>query len=206
MRTWDAFFADVLPDVLGCPEPTAERHILRAARRFCEKTGVWRQDLDRITTRDGKSIYDLPLPTGGEVVRILGGSLAGCDIDVAGADDSTTAQRRRGTGGRNRVLSRDGFSVVLLPTPAADQELFLEAWLQPSQSATGLPNAIADKYLSEIAGGALATLLLVNKAPWANPGLADRKERDFAAAIGQAKKDAWKAYTANTPRARAQFF
>ena len=114
MRTWDAFFADVLPDVLGCPEPTAERHILRAARRFCAETGAWRVDLDPTTTRADTTVYDLELPSGAEAVKILGGTLNGQDVDVEGADATSPGRRASGGAGRTRVMSRDGFSVALI--------------------------------------------------------------------------------------------
>jgi hypothetical protein len=207
MRTWDVFFPDVLPDVLGCPEPTVERHLLRAAADFCRRSRCLRQDLDRILTRIGKATYDIRWPDGTEGVELIDASLDGVRIELEVADATSMADRRAGVRGRNRVLSQDLLTVTLMPTPAVDSsELRLAAILTIAEGAEGVPDAVGDRYRVEIATGALASLLKINKAPWANSGLAMDKAKAFEAAIDDANSRAWKANTNRRPRVRGQFY
>lgn len=206
MRTWESFFADVLPDVPGCPEPTVERHLMRAAREFCAKTGCWRDDLPAITTREGRADYSIAYPDGADGVTLVGATLNGQDIELEVVDATTAAERRRGNAGPTRVLTEDLRVATLMPTPAAGLPLVLTMRLQPAESAQGLPEHLAERYGLEIATGALASLLKINKAPWANPGLAVDKDGLFRQRIGQVRTAMWKAHTNSRPRVRAQYF
>lgn len=206
MRTWDTFFADVLPDTPGCPEPTVERHLLRAARRFCEGTGCWRADLTAITTRAATARYTIVYPDDADGVKLVDATLDGRQIGVEVTDGTSAAERRRGTAGERRVLTQDLRTVLVMPTPPADLSLVLTAWLQPCNDAAGVPDDIGERYLTEIATGALATLLKINKAPWANPGLAVDKEAEFREHIAKVKSAVWKAHSNARPRMRAQWF
>lgn len=205
MRAWDTFYPDVLPDVLGCPEPTVDRHLLRAAQDFCVITKIWREDLDPIITAADTALYDLNLPRYAEAVKLVGASLNGRDIGLDVADGST-ASRLAGNRGPVRVRTTDLLTVTILPTPAADLSLVITAILKPSDSATGVEDAIADNYRAIIATGALATLLTINKAEWRNDGLAERKQARYERDRNRVKIAAWKAFTSSSPRVRAQYF
>lgn len=206
MRTWDWFYPKVLPDVLGCPEPTVDEHLRDAARRFCFKTGCWRADLDRILTRAGRADYDISYPDSADGVRLIGATLGGHDIGLEVADVSM-ARRREGRSGRDRLRTMDLRTATLMPTPAIDgSELRIEAVLQPSQDAEGVPDNIGDLYRLEIATGALASLLMMNKQPWTNPQLGGFKESTFAEAMARTQSAVWKGYSNTRPRARGMFF
>lgn len=203
MRTWDFFFPDVLPDVLGCPEPTVERAIQNAARDFCERSRIWRDDLPQILTAGLQAIYPIAYPEESEGVELIGATLDGVDIKLETADDNKPSQRRSPVAtGTERVLTQDLVSVQLMPTPAADaigRVLILTAILKPGEFASGLPDRFADKHRLAISNGALAKLLVANKAPWANPQLAKIKGDEFEAAIKRASSKAWKGNT-NVPK------
>jgi hypothetical protein len=205
MRLWTEFFPDLMQDVLGCPEPTVEQYLRRAAQEFCQRTLCWREDLT-ITTRASTSEYALPLAAGGQVVKLLGASLNGNDIDLEAADGTSTADRINGTRGSKRVRLLDPFNVLLQPTQAAGLALVLEVILKPSETSTGLPDQIADGNRLAIADGALSRLLNINRAEWRNPSLADDKKAEFEKAIGKAQTAAWKAYSRARPRVTGQYF
>lgn len=208
MRTWDYFFPDVLPEVLGCPEPTVERHIQRAAIRFCDKSRCWSEDLDRITTRAGKAVYDISFPDGAEGVQIVGATIDGLDIGVELEQGTSMGHRRVGNSGRRRVVSLDGLvTVTLMPTPGSDgQDLRLRCTLRPTEDATGLPDRIATKFRTAISDGALATLLAMNKGAWINPQLAGVKQGLFTDAINTARERAFRGQTNAQPRTVTSFF
>ena len=206
MRNWSDFFPDVLQDVLGCPEPTIEQYLRRAAQEFCQRSLCWREDLPAITTRASTNEYALPLPSGGQVVKLLGASLNGSDIELEAADGTSTADRRAGSTGSRRVRLLDPFNCLLQPAPGAALSLILEVALKPSETATGLPDRIADGHRLAIATGALARLLNINRAEWRNPALADERKTEFDLAIGKAQTAAWKAHSRSRPRTVGHYF
>jgi hypothetical protein len=206
MRTWDLFYPYVLPDVLGCPEPLVDQHLIGAAREFCTVTRCWREDLDRIVTRAFRADYDLYFPDGADGVTIIGATLASNDIELDVPDSTTMGERRRGSGGPRRLRTTDMVTVTLIPTPGAGLELRIEAILQPSEAATGMPDAIADRYMRYIAKGAVATLLDMNKQPWTNNGLSDKRRAEFERDMARIKSRVWKGHTNRRPRHTAQFF
>jgi hypothetical protein len=205
VRTWDTFFPDVLPEVLGCPEPSVERALLRAAQELCRKTRCWRADLDPITT-NGVAEFELFFPTGAAAHQFVGATFNGQDIGLEVVDETSTGDRRNGTGGSTRLLTWDKRNVTMMPPPAAGGILVVTAILVPSETATGIADAIADDYRDEIATGALSRLLATNKAEWANPVLAREKAEQFKDACARIQTQVWKAHTNRRPRARAQFF
>jgi hypothetical protein len=205
MREWTDFYSRIQPDVIGCPEPTIDQHLIEAAQKFCRRSSCWRQDLDAITTT-GAASYAIVFPTGAKLAKLLGATLGGNDVGIETADGTTVGDRRRGTQGSRRVLLQDPFNVTIMPTQEADVELILHAALQPSDDATGLPDVLADQYKSAICAGALSTLLTMNRAEWANPALAALKESVFLDGIGSAKLAVWKAWGRNTPRTVGVYF
>jgi hypothetical protein len=205
VRTWDRIFPDVLPDVLGCPELTVERHILRAAQDFCARTRCWRQDLDPITT-DGTSELDIDYPDRAEGVKLMAATLGGEDIGVEAADNTRMGDRLRGSQGLTRVRTDNLRTVLLMPTQAAGAQLVLNMVLKPGDESTGLPDDIVDRYGSTIALGALSTLLKVNKAEWANPALATDKKQEYEAQRARIATAVWRAFSSARPRARGMFF
>lgn len=207
MRTWDFFYPDVLPEVLGCPEPTVDRHILRAAERLCAEARIWRADLDPIVTVDTVNTYDIDTPDSDTAVdRIVAATLGGIDVTLEGADGSTAQERQQAIRGPWRVTCPDTGTVTILPMPAAGQTLLLTAILKPSPTASGFSsNALADQYRIAIATGALSTLLLV-KGPWRDVALAGAKALEFGAAINSARSRANKANTTARRRIQGQFY
>lgn len=206
MLTWDKFYPDVLPEVLGCPEPSVDRALLHAARDFFGFTQAWRVDLDAIIVAAGLSTYSVELPTGSELLKVLDATLGGNTIRIESSLGTTLRQRTNGTGGR-RIQMVDSDTVLLLPTPAEDgAELIITATLVPSDTARGVPDAQGNDNRLAIANGALAMLLTMNKAPWANPSLAQLKAAQFRQDKGDTQKRVFRAYSNRSPRVRAQYF
>lgn len=205
MKTWDALFPDILPQVLGCPEPTVERHILRAAQDFCAKTLVWRVDLAEVTTL-AQASQTITLPDLSEAVKLVGASWNGEVLPIEVADATPAADRIAGNVGDRRIVTYDLRTFTVMPTPAAGVVIGLTACLKPSDAATGLEDHIMDRFGAIIADGALATLLTINKAEWANTGLALDRRTAYERERNKVKIAAWKAYSNSQPRVRAQFF
>lgn len=204
MRAWDTFYPRVLPDVIGCPEPTVDLALLDTARDFFQFTKAWREDLEATVLAATVSDYEFEVPTGAELVQAEDATLAGRCIRILLA---TTLQDRVSNNGQRGIQVIDTTQFRVLPTPAeSGAELVIAAVLMPSETATGLPEEMADAYRLEIANGALARLLTMNKAAWANPTLAAIKETAYLAGRGRVQTRVWRARSASTPRSRGQYF
>lgn len=191
MRTWDAYLPDVEPWVLGLPIPAMERALLRAAQRFCEKTGAWHIDLDPVKTT-AAGVLDFNIPREAEIVKVTEATVGGKPL---GFGDSSVP----------RLVTSDARTFSIEPQPAAGLLVVVSAWLRPSLNATGIPNDLGDRYGQVFAHGALESLLTI-PGDTANAALAEHYGDLFKTAIAKAKTDAWRKFSSKRPRAKAQFF
>lgn len=187
MKPWLNFFPDVLPDVPpDTPEPTVEHALLRAAQDFCQRTRAWRLDLDPFTTQDAVTEYDLELEPQSELVRIESATLNGFPLTVWRVGDAACGQFLSCADGKtlrlNRPMSADGVIVVT-------------ACLKPGNTASGVDDALFDRYVTTIALGAVARLN-------ADAG----KRTDFEDQCGHIKTQLWRGLAATRPRAAPNFF
>ena len=68
MKALDQFHPFILPDVMGCPVPTMNHHLLLAAREFCQKTKAWSVWLDSVTATGTTNQFDHDLTSQQELV------------------------------------------------------------------------------------------------------------------------------------------
>lgn len=186
MKTWDAFFPDVLPYIeAGLPEPMVERKLLRAVQEFCRRTRAWRVTLDPVrTTAD--LVYDIEFPSPSELVRIEGAALAGQEIAV-------WRQEARAPG--QYVYTPDGKTIAFKRAPGPGADLVLDVTLKPGERALGVEDFLFDRYVDSIALEAVAS---INGDPV-------RHER-FIDDCASIRADLWRGSAAIAPRARASWF
>ena len=208
MREWSYFFPDVLPSVLGCPEPTVERHLLRAAQDFFKRTKAWVVTMDPITTIADQDTYDLNRPLQTELVKVTAAILNGNDIELDAAQSTTLADRLRNSSGSNRIRIEAGRRVVVLPMPAAGLPLIIEGIFKPSDKAIGISSdEMAEQFSEALGYRALATLKTEDRRdPWYDPASAQVKGGLYEKLVGQTAKDAWRAWSVRNPRSRGVFF
>lgn len=167
MKPFETLFPDLLPLVPGCPEPVAERALLRATQRFCELTRCWRVVLDDVGIYVGADEYDLDLPEFTEIVRIESALFDGRSITVAGPG------ARLGRSARY-IETTDGRTLHINPLPTGTSTLRLTATLKPSDQAPGIEAFIAERYAEVIALGAAARLKQQPQKSYSAPdGLSD---------------------------------
>jgi hypothetical protein len=203
VRTWDRYLPDVLPEVIGCPNPTATRHLLRAAQRFCEETGCWRVDLDPVLTSPD---MQFDIPSGARIARLWDASVDGRPIDIDTQNGTRLADRKAGLTGCDRLLTSDRVNFTILPTPADGLEVIVAVSLMPTDDAAGIPDEVGDEYSAVIAKGALSTLLAMNNVAWQNIGRAGDFAREFGNAIDTTAIRVARSYSSTRPRARVRTF
>lgn len=186
MKPWSAFLRDVRTSVSGTAEPVIEHAVLRAAQCFCDKTRAWRVELDPVTTEEGVLEYDLELEQNTELVRIEGAKLNGRDYAVWRVGDAPDDRY---------VYTPDGKTVLFSRGVEAGLPLVLTCTVKPGNNATGIDDAIFDRYVAVIAKGAVAEL----------SGDAVKRQA-FDDECNRIKTRIWRGFSAARPRARAHFF
>ena len=175
----------VLPHVPGCPTPLADNAILRAAIRFCAKTGVWRADLAPVAAAVDTVQYAFAPPTGAKVERVLAAWIDGDPLTVKNATDMLGVrdwQTYTGTPKTLVVLNDTHFR--LYPIGAGDIDL--QVSLKPARNATAIDDAVFEAHVDAIADGALEILFGHPGKPWSSPDLTLYHKGEFERAIDDA--------------------
>lgn len=206
MKTWDQFLRDVLPDVTGCPEPVAEHAIMRAAQEFCMGSRAWRVWLDPVTTRENVTEYDIELEPSTILARLENATLDGRIIDVLAQEDLRPDWKTNSNGLSTCVFTQDGQTVTLLPAQTAGMSLLIEASLQPTDDAQGVPDFIHQQYAEIIAMGAKARLMRQANKPYTDFAQSLSLRSDFEGLTNSAGIRRMRGMTSTRSRPRLKTF
>lgn len=182
MKPWADYHALVMPWVIGCPIPTVDAALVRAARKFCEGTRAWTEKTEATAT-GATDLFDFDMPTSSEIVRVVAAKVGELDYDDKVFDrlPSTWPEEEAPAG---IYMAPEG-QFVVSPMPIPGTNLILEVAFKPKLSAQSAGDVLFDSYGEDIAAGALSELLKMPQ-PWANPALAVDYGRTFTAAIHKA--------------------
>lgn len=198
--TWDQFYDEVLPYVRGCGVEMAKAKIIDAAIEFCAETFVWKADHAPIDAVADQHTYDFVPPVANTKVE---------RIDRAWYDDKeilpkTEAELRElyanwpTEAGTPLYYLQEGLeNVRLVPYPSASLTgaLVMKVSLRPSTAATGVDTTIWERYVDDVAAGALAKLFVMPDKPWTNTAQAGYYGGMFEAAKDLARLKAFKGFT-----------
>ena len=201
---WSAFVPYLAPYAASCPNPLVEAEARRAAIRFFRRTRAWVEWLDPVLSKDGAVEYDLDVPNGADVVRVERATLDGKPLPVLSFRDAPKDFARSDLTSQG-LVSANRKTFVLGNAVAAGLTLQVQVALAPSLSATSLPDDLFELHGLDIANGALSAILAVPGAAFFQPDLAMLKGAHFEGAINAVSVDAWRGFTASTPRVKAKF-
>lgn len=183
---------EVLPSLLADPsDPVTENAIKRSVIELCQSAWIWKHLAEPVDVVAGEAVYDMEVPTGASVTKVLSVELMGERLEPQSIDWlNRVAPAWRSTQGLPVWYTQThAQQVMLAPLPQGDMPAGLTATLalMPSQMATTFPQWIADQYLYVLADGALAKLMLMPGRPWTDmAGGADRRMR-FEAGVANAR-------------------
>lgn len=187
----EALFPLVRPFVKGCPSPTLTAALRRAARRLCSDSWYATRTLT-LDVEAGVAVYQLVPPGDEEVLNAKDAQYQDTPLVPAQA-----AAARPGQSGTPRgFFFRPPRSLFLLPTPDADvaDALRVLCPVQPTATATTIPDAVGTHYDRALADGALAWLLAMPSEQWTDRGEASKRELLFGAATADARRKALRAH------------
>lgn len=197
MKFWDDFLSEVMPYVENCPLPVAKHSIQNAAIEFCQRTALWRRELDPISII--ANIYDYDLDdeiSADESVSSINFAFL---TEVSGETPMkvTTEDTMQQTIRNWRTLTSSKPQAVMLtdtenlrtypiPEAAIAGGLVVGLILKPSRIAGGLPDWIYEQWAEAIAYGAKAKLFSMKSRPWYDAQEALDEQDNFDMAIKDA--------------------
>lgn len=203
MRSVDDFLPAVLPYVSTCPETTAVAHILDAARLFCQDTRCWREvNRFRVSRSD---IDVICVPPHAELHEIEVAQFNGRELVRAPYSPMASLPESDEAAGEPEAIFEVQPNAVRL-SPPGEGDLALSLFLMPALNADVVPEVLVSRYRREIAGGAIATILLLPNQSFTNPALAGEFERRFTAARDKNFNRNIRGQQRAPARARASFF
>lgn len=206
----DLFLNEVMPDVPSCPNAVAVNAIRNAAIEFCQKSLVWRQELDPVDVYQGQDAYDLDnMPYGSVIERILnlyylGRKLAPMSMSRLDAKRKLAAASKAAAALGNptdltyvppivvEYGQNSPTQVVLYGMPDGNfmGGLVMNCVLMPSRVSPGIDSSVTDRYLDGIVHGAKSRLMAIPKKPWTDGAIAAYHKREFNTVCGTASADA----------------
>lgn len=194
LKAWHEFYPDVLTSVRGCPQPTVDHHLRRAAIELCTRSRRLKLDMPAFNTVAGTAEYALAPGAGMETVQIIDAAVDGVPIDPVRRAIASTMTDWSTDQGRPSLylMSGNDETVRLWKTPDAVYAVTLTLAIKPDQAAVGIEDWFGDRYNDTIAAGALARLMALPKKVWTNPDLALYHNERFEAGVSRACAEAIK--------------
>lgn len=183
---------DVLPFLAADPsDPFTENVIKRAAIEFCQESWVWKHISDAQDVTVSEATYDIDVPNGAAVTTVMSVVLNDTPLEAkeVGWLNINLPAWHTTEAAPNYYTQTEPGQIILAPIPGETSAaaLVITVALQPTQTATGFPEWIFNKFPYAITDGALAKLMLVPGKPWTDlTGGVDRRAR-FEAAIANAR-------------------
>ncbi len=201
MATWADFYPELMPHVVGCPNPMANIALREAARDFFRRTRLWRQWLEPVTVQAGVRVYDLDLPAGAMVSRIERCTVNGQPMDVLSHTEQDSDYSRYDQTDMG-VVSADRASFVLTRQLGVGALVAAEVALMPAKTGRGIPDDLFAQHSQDIVEGAKHRLMLIPKTVFYDASLAMNALTNFESAVGTKTVEAWKGSTGTVPRRR----
>lgn len=205
MKLWAEFYDTLLPDVPGCNPAMANVALRHAAREFCERTKAWDELRGPQLTIDDTIQYDFDTSGGEEVVKLLGATLDGHDLDVRSINDMP-GNWQTYPGCASGILTQDLRTFYVVPARAAGMAIRTRVALKPSNKATGVTDELFAQYVEDICLGARARLHQSIKKPYTDQGAAAACREAFEQRMAKVARAVEKSFSRVPRRVKAQFF
>jgi len=168
--TYESFLPDILPFVQGCSDTLITNTVRATTIDFCERTGVYQQELDPVTTVKGIYEYDLEAPSQTLVHKIMWVVHKGLELE---AITSSLLEQRypmwRDNNGTPTVYSKVSQGIFhLIPIPSANttSSTILRVQLKPTYTSQSCEAEIMNDYHDAIVNGALFRLSRIPNRDW----------------------------------------
>jgi hypothetical protein len=179
---------EMLPMVVQhCPNASsagAAFWVRQAAIEFCRRSLAYQVTLPVVQTLPEQALYTISADAWLQVAKLLSCKVGGrrmslvtpAEMDGQGAEGPGRAPEAAAMAGTNTLL--------LYPTPTAEEPILARCAMEPSQEAAALPTDLFAQYAQAIAWGAIKWLAMTPEGR--DPKLAAAAGDAFEAEIGKA--------------------
>lgn len=183
---------EVLPAMVADPsEPAAVAAIKRAVIEFCAGSWVWRVIPDPDSVIAGSATYDLDPPSGSVVTMVSEVMVNGLKLENRSPSwlDANLPGWRTTRSVPRYFTQFDSEQIILAPVPDTTiaSGLTMTLVVHPDQTATAFPRWLFDRFIYQIASGAIAYLMLMPNRPWSSPKEGFLHRENFENAINNAR-------------------
>lgn len=192
MSSLDQWLPDVLPSLPGCPESTVLRAIRDSAIEFCNRSQIWRHEIEPFPVVKGIADYQLEIPDGAHIAAFIrvkyADRSAPLQLRTTEELDDTMPGWRSLEGLPAHFVQYGPDSILLdrLPKETKLNALSATLALKPTNTATMVADILYFDWKEEIADGARARLMFDANRQWSNPQLAAMKHERFQEGIHRA--------------------
>ena len=191
---YEALLPEVLPHVPGCLDSTAEKAIRSATIDLCERAGVYRKELDKVSAVANTFQYDFDAPTGTTVHRIEWITFEGEELEPISSTllEQRIRKWREETGQPEYYVQQSSTSFYVAPVPASNSSLAFQvrAVLKPTHTSSACDNDVMNNYRDTIVNGALFRLLRMPNVSWSDMNAAGVYGSLFTQDVVRAEQDA----------------
>lgn len=182
---WERFLPYIEPWAPSCPSALIEQTLIDRAAHFCERTQLWRADINDEVTEAGEATYAL-VPPDAVVDSVLWIRLDGADLPKV-SDLHVSPEYFFSQGKPQAYALELDRQVRFFPVPDAVYAFSARVVLKPSRSARGVEEFIFNAHAPVIASGVLADLLAMPAKNWTDLPLAAVHEQKFAQGLARAR-------------------
>lgn len=171
---YEAFLQEVLPYVHDCPEHVAVAAVRNACIEFCDRSHYVLYETPSIDALAGVASYELTLPDGMTIARIVDGWCFGLPLRPKSEDDVRAIfplDWRNMVGRPQYVTHITASTVVVVPRPqegAVEAMTFIVA-LRPTRASTVVEDVLYERFAEQIGWGARARLYATPNQPYSDP-------------------------------------
>lgn len=190
MITLASLYDYTLPELPGITPALLDIHLREVARDFCRVSKFWRTPLDTENSVAGQAIYDLyPDESYADLVKVTKLTVNGVLLyeDRYTAVSNTQNQPKYERGSPPFTVSADMLELTLIPdeVPDASQSagVVMEGAIQPSPTATTLPDFFGGEFRNAICFGAMARCMAMGSKPWTDRALASEYARLYMSQV-----------------------
>ena len=186
-------FPEIRRVVKGCPEPTMQDALVRAARGFCSESWILRR-VQSFTAVAGQQVYPVQAPPNEEAIALKHAQVQSLAPGAAWRPlrfvYPTLVNPNVGARMPGGICFIPYSGIALLPAPDNAYPVQVELVTQPVIGTAQIPDELVVRYDRALGYGALAWILRMQGDPWFNPQAAEEYGQLFEQAVVKARGEA----------------
>ena len=166
--SYEDLLPNIIPMVPGCSDSLIIQSIRSSVVELCEKAEVYQVELDPIQAVSGIYDYELDLPQGTSLDKVLSVVCDGVDLEpiTPALLEQRLPKWRENTGKPEYYVKLNATTIRVVPVTSSAATIIVRAIVKPSHTSTKCNAEIMNDYRDTIVNGALYRLLRLPSKDW----------------------------------------